>query len=200
MLSKIRFSVVDVETTGLNAKKEEIVSIAIIPMIGTRILAGDHYYRFVRPKKLKAGSIKIHGIDIKPLKNAKTFREISGELNEILRDTIFVGCSTGFDVEILKRHFSRINIKIKPDWVDIIQVERWLSERGGVRGDFTTLEQLMARYGLEDVCRHSALADAYQAAQIFQFQLKKLMGFKVGMKDLLSIGRRREEFVPLGMG
>lgn len=200
MLSKTKFSVLDLETTGLNTKRDEIVSIAIIPMIGTKISVGEHYYSFVKPKKINAKSIKIHGIDIKTLKNAKTFGEISGDIHRMLGDTILVGCDTGFDVEILRNHFSRNNIKIKLEWIDIIQIEKWLSERNGVRRDFTTLEQLVKKYGLENIYRHSALADAYQAAQIFQFQLKKLLGLGVGEKDLLDIGKRKQEFVPLGMG
>ena len=200
MLSKTKFSVLDLETTGLNTKRDEIVSIGIIPMIGTKILIKNYYSRFVKPRKIDAKSIKIHGIDPSTIKNAKSFEEISEEIAGILKDNILVGCNTGFDVEILKNHFSRGNIKIKLEWVDIIQIEKWLSEKNGVRRDFMTLEQLVEKYGLEDIYRHSALADAYQAAQIFQFQLKKLLELRVGVKDLLDIGKRREEFVPLGMG
>jgi len=200
MLSKTKFSVLDLETTGLDTKRDEIVSIAIIPMIGTKILVGRYYYSFLKPKKINAKSIKIHGIDIKILKNARSFVEISDEINEILKDTVVVGCDTGFDVEILRYEFSRINKKVELEWIDIIQIEKWLSERRGVRRDFTTLEQLVKKYKLEDIYRHSALADAYQAAQIFQFQLKKLLRLRVREKELLDIGKRREEVVPLSIG
>lgn len=203
MLSKTKFSVLDLETTGLDIKKDGIVSIAIIPMIGTKILVGKYYYRFVKPRKIDAKSIKIHGIDLSTIKNANTFEEISEEIDEILKDTILVGCNTGFDVGILENHFSRNNMKIKFDWVDVIQIEKWLFEKSGMRRDFKTLEQLVERYGMENEYRHSALADAYQSAQVFQFQLKKLLEFKIGIKDLLNIGRRRQEFTPFmsyGMG
>jgi DNA polymerase-3 subunit epsilon len=181
-----RFSVVDLETTGLNPKKDEVLSIAIIPMVGTKILIGEHFYTFVKPKNLKGESIKYHGIDFKVLNSAPTFSEIAERLKAMLEGTILVGYATSFDARILENHFRKCKIKIKFKTIDIAKVESLLMRREGYGVIRFSFDDLLERYGLEGIYRHSALADAYYTAVIFQHQLKKAEKFGIGLNDLIE--------------
>lgn len=192
MLSKTKFSVLDLETTSLDVKKAGILSLAVVPMLGTKILISDYYSTFVKPGEMDAKSIKIHGIDLKAIEHAPKFEELADTVLEKLEGSIIVGCHIGFDVGILGRYFKKQNLKFKTGWVDILPVERFLSLRQGIRKDIDVFDDLLEMYDLDDSYRHSAAADAYLSAHIFQFQLKKLISYKVTLKELLKIGKRRE--------
>ena len=57
------FVVLDTELTGLNERKDSIVSLGAVRMSGTRIYLGDPFYRLVRPRTaLTRESVIIHGI------------------------------------------------------------------------------------------------------------------------------------------
>ncbi|RLI92120.1 MAG: hypothetical protein DRO65_00475, partial [Candidatus Altiarchaeales archaeon] len=180
--------------------KAEILAIAIIPMLGTKILIHERFFTFIKPKKLDAKSIKIHGIDIETIKDAPEFGEIARKILEKVEDTIIVGCDTGFDIAVLKKHFSKQKLKFDPKFIDIIQIERFLSAKEKKRVRIDTFEDILHIYKYEDSYRHSALADAYYSAQIFQLQLKKLISLGISIDKLLEIGRRKESFVPFYLG
>jgi DNA polymerase III subunit epsilon len=58
-----RFVVIDVETTGLDPARDEIVSFAALPVEQGRVLAGAAVSAFVRPATSPpAASIEIHGL------------------------------------------------------------------------------------------------------------------------------------------
>jgi len=185
-----RYSAIDPEATGLNPKKDEIVALAIIPMVGTRILIKDYFFTPVKPKKLKANSIKYHGIDFDALKNAPEFCTIADKIKTFLDGTIIVGYSTDFDVQILKNHFSKSKMRLDLKYIDVAQIEKWIMRKNGIGVIHLSLDDLIKKYDLELAYRHNALADAYYTARIFQYQLKKLLDFGVNkLTDLLSIGQ-----------
>ncbi len=183
-LREARFSVIDLETTGLNLLKDEILSIAIVPMRGTKIMAGESYYTFVRPTSYDLKSMKIHGIDPKTLESSPTFSEIANEVRKKIDDTIVVGHAVEIDINFLKKAFKSQGIEFKNRSIDIALLEKWLCDRLGDRkctADLS-LDSLIRDYNLSVRFRHDALADAFLTAQIFQIQLLKLM--KYGLTSL----------------
>ncbi len=185
-----RFSVVDIETTGLNSKDDDIVAIAVVPVTNMKIIVHDSYYTLVRPQKYRIEAMKYHGIGKDNLQNAPTFAEIAGLILEKLEDTL-VGYSVEFDYKFLKRHFKRIGVHLKKELLDIALVENWLGrERGDADLDLS-LEAIMDRYGLRQFYRHHASADAFFTAQIFQMQLHRLLALGIdSTKKVLKLTRR----------
>ncbi|MBO8183011.1 MAG: 3'-5' exonuclease [Archaeoglobus sp.] len=178
-LREAKFSVIDLETTGLNLLKDEILSIAIVPMKGTKIMAGESYYTFVKPSNYDLKSMKFHGIDPKTLKQAPSFSEISEEVRERIEDSIIVGHAVEIDLNFLKKAFKAQGIELNNKSIDIALLEKWLCDRLGERkctADLS-LDALIRDYNLSMRFRHDALADAFLTAQIFQIQLLKLMKY-----------------------
>jgi len=200
MLSKVKFNILDMETTSVDVKNAEILSVGIIPMLGTRIQIKDYYSTLVKPKRINAKSIKIHGIGMRAIENAPEFEDISNTVFEKLSDSTIVGCHIIFDIEILKKYFKRCGLIFEPRGVDVLKVERFIMRRNGIRRDTDSLDDLLRRYSLDTSYRHSSLADAYQTAQVFQFQLKKLISMGVTLKELLNISKRGDSSVPYYMG
>lgn len=189
-----KFAVVDVETTGLNVKKDEILSIAIIPMDGLKILFSEAYYRILKPRKFKVDSVKYHGITPRMVEEAPTFCEVKEEILEKLKERIIVGYSINLDIEFLKKSFKECEIIFECKYVDVADVEKLI---GRLFGDYTkdvTLEELAKKYGVDIAYRHSALSDAYITAQIFQMQLLRLL--KYGLRKFEDVLRaiKKEDF------
>ncbi len=192
-LESTEFCVLDLETTGLNPKKDEVLAVALIPMTGTRVHAGRYFYTLVRPEKFRYKSIEFHGICPGDVSPAPSFDEVGDKILELVEGKILIGYATLFDIEFLKRSFKkRMKVKFSPErYADIAEIEAWLVRKKGMaisyRLDFDTI---MKTYGIAEPSRHDALSDAYITARIFQKQILKLIDYKATIFDLVRIGRR----------
>ncbi len=193
-LREAKFAVLDLETTGLNPRKDEILAIGIVPMDGLKILSSRSFYSLVRPEKPHScSSARIHGISVRELKHAPSFEDIADDVEEVIGDRIIVGHCVEIDCEFLTRAFAATGRKKKFKCIDIVQIERALGKLLGESylNSEPTLENLAKKYGLKASYRHNALADAFIAAQIFLMQLVRLLKYGVNTTEkLLSLVRQ----------
>jgi len=188
-LGDARFFCVDVETTGLNVKEDEIVAFACIPIRGGKIIVHEAYYTLVKSRNYRIDSMKYHGISEGDLEKMPTFEEVAGEILE-RTEGVLIGHSVEFDHEFLRNHFEKIGIRLKRETVDIVRIEEWLGEKTGRRAFDLTLDGLMKKYGLRSYYRHNAFADAFFTAQIFQFELPELSQLGVTrLNQLIRLSR-----------
>ncbi len=184
------FCSVDVETTGLNVNKDEIISFACMPIRGGKIIVHEAYYTLIKSENYRIESMKYHGISERDLDKTPLFEEVA---REILKrtDGILVGHSIRFDYEILRKHFRKIGIKLKRQTVDVVMIEGWLAKKSGRPLSDLTLDSVMKKYGLKSYYRHNAFADAFFTAQIFQFELSEISRLGVnGVDELIRIAGR----------
>lgn len=177
-----RFCSIDIETTGLNIKKDEIVSFACVPIINLRILVRDFFYTIIKPKNYRIEAMKYHGISNNDLIGAPAFEEVADRILQRL-DGILLGHSVEFDYSFLKRYFKTLRMNLNRDILDIALVEKWLGQKRGCEGLDLTFEAMMERYKLRQYYRHNAAADAFFAAQIFQMQVPRLVAAGVDSVD-----------------
>lgn len=186
-LKDTKFCVIDLETTGLNTKTDEMIAFACVPVHELKLLVNNAYYTLVKPEKYNIKSMKYHGISIDDLKNAPTFKEVAYKILETL-DGIIVGHSVEFDYRFLKKSFKKIGINFKKNIIDIVSIEKWLAKKNNDLELDLTIEGLMNRYGLNDYYRHNAFADAFFTAQIFQFETLQLSRYGIdSAKKILKI-------------
>jgi len=185
-IEKTRFCAIDIETTGLDIRNDEIVSFACVPMLGPRILVGDAYYTLIRPPSFKMASMKYHGISETDLEHAPLFEEVADRILE-MTEGILVGHSADFDHDFLKRAFKAHKKVFKREALDIVCIEKWIGRKTGRMGEDLSFESVMSRYGLKESYRHNALADAFFAAQIFQMELHRLL--EMGIHSLKQLKR-----------
>ncbi len=85
------FAVVDLETTGLDPRIHEVLSVGVVPVDGGRIVLGRSYYSTVRPRVAPdSRSVVIHGIRPVDAAAARPADEVASELVEQLDDRILV--------------------------------------------------------------------------------------------------------------
>jgi DNA polymerase-3 subunit epsilon len=177
-LKAAKFYAVDIETTGLDFDKDEIVSFACLPIINLKILVRDTFYTLIKPKSYNHKAMKYHGISKDNLMDAPVFEEVSDRILKTL-DGILVGHTVEFDFMFLKTNFKSLGVRFKRDLIDIAMVERWLRLKRKTEETDLSLDGLIATYGLNPHYRHNAAADAFFAAQIFQIQMREIMALGI---------------------
>ena len=173
-LETAKFYAIDIETTGLNFDRDEIISFACVPIINLKILVRDTFYTLIKPKSYNYKAMKYHGISKDNLMDAPVFEDVSDRILKTL-DGILVGHTVEFDFTFLKTNFKSLGVRFKRDLIDIAMVERWLRLKRKTEENDFSLDSMIATYGLKQYYRHNAAADAFFAAQIFQIQMREMM-------------------------
>jgi DNA polymerase-3 subunit epsilon len=173
-LEKVTFCAIDIETTGLNPKKDEIIAFARVPLINLKILVHDSFHTLIRPRKYRIRAMKYHGISKDDLETAPAFDQVAERILRAL-DGILVGYAVDFDYAFLRRHFKSWGVNLRRDLLDIAMIEKWLRQEQGAEDLDLSFEAMLRGYGLKEYYRHNASADAFFAAQIFQMQMRKLL-------------------------
>ncbi len=162
--------VFDTETTGLDPKRDEILSIGAVKVKGDRILTSQSFEVFLRPERtISTESIKIHHIRpcdlehaVEPLEGVKKFLEFIG-------NRPLVGYYLEFDMAMVNR-------LIKP-WLGVTLPNRQVEVSGlyfdkkialipqgniDLRFDTILRELRIPRMG-----QHNALNDAIMTAMVY---------------------------------
>ncbi|MBI3873424.1 MAG: 3'-5' exonuclease, partial [Arcobacter sp.] len=111
----------DCETTGLNPKIDDIISIGAVKVKGNTILTSKKFERFVKPKKKLAGdSIKIHQIRECDLVDAKDIDDVIYEFLDFIGNRPLVGYYLEFDVAMINKYTtSKIGIKLPNKQIEV---------------------------------------------------------------------------------
>lgn len=177
-IENAKFCAIDIETTGLNPDKDEIIAFAYVPIFHLRILVRDTFYTLIKPKIYSFNTMRYHGISKDNLMDAPVFEEVADEILKVL-DGILVGHSIEFDFRFLKVNFKTAGVNFKRECLDIALVERWLRKKRSVADQDVSFDAMMTYYGLKQYYRHNASADAFFAAQIFQIQMRAMLALGV---------------------
>ncbi|NLI83707.1 MAG: 3'-5' exonuclease [Deltaproteobacteria bacterium] len=185
------YCAVDIETTGLDTARDEIIAVACVPIRSLRILVHRAFFTLVRAGTYRIASMKYHGISPGDLEAAPPFEDVAPEIFR-LTEGILVGYAVAFDYAFLQREFRRVGMKLKRDLVDVAAIEDWLRQKNGDPPMDLSLESMLRTYEIRPRFRHHAMADAFFAAQIFQIQVPKLLRLGIHKTGKLRrIARRR---------
>jgi DNA polymerase-3 subunit epsilon len=173
-LEDVTFVAVDLETTGLDFKSDEIITFASIPIRGMKILVNEAVYLTICPDRYRIDSMKYHGISADDLKGSPCFADAAAQILAAL-DGILVGYCVEVDHRFLQRFFRKSGMSFGRKIVDIALIEKWIIDHYGRRraDESLSFDVLLKRYELKEYYRHNALSDAFFSAQIFQIQCMK---------------------------
>jgi DNA polymerase III subunit epsilon len=160
-----RFIVVDVETTGLDPRRDEVISFAGIPIDSGRILAAGAVHGLVRPHVPPGDdSILIHRLREDDLAAAPRAPEALAPLAAAMHGRIPVVHASWVERTFLRKAGSRLPRRI----VDTALLWRLLSiERGEGDPGTCSLSVIAAALELPAHRPHEAEGDALTAAQAF---------------------------------
>jgi DNA polymerase III subunit epsilon len=164
-----RFVVVDVETTGLDPRRDEIVSFAAVPVEGGRIVAREAVGGLVRPEAPPPGSsVEIHGLRAADLAAAPPAAEALPQLGAALRGRVPVAHAAWVERAFLGPRLRPLGFRLPRRIVDTALLWRVLCvERGEGDPGWSELPAVAAALGLPAHRSHEAEGDALTTAQAF---------------------------------
>lgn len=193
------YVVLDTELTGLNPRKDSIVSIGAVRMKGGRIDLGNIFYRLINPSSvMKHKSIVIHGITPSEVAEKPPIEGVMSEFIDFCRDDVIVGHFISLDLDFINREARRIyGAPLKNHALDTCNIHEWIrfndgdfSRHYGGLAQELNLFSLAKKYRIPFSKAHNAINDAFVTAQLFQRFLSFLPRFGVKtLKDLLRIGK-----------
>lgn len=99
----------DCETTGLNPKIDDIISIAAVLIKDNKIISSKKFEKFVKAKKnLNEDSIKIHHIRECDLKDAEDINDVIIEFIDFIGNKKLVGYYLEFDIKMINKYLKQI--------------------------------------------------------------------------------------------
>jgi len=193
LVEDLKWVVIDMETTGLDTKKDRILSISTLIIENMEISVGSLRQWLVyqaNPTLNKA--VEIHGIMPAETKCGKPEDEVLKELLDILGTHPLLGHHVGFDVAMLNRaaeaHFGT---KLGNQHVDTAHMAMQVIDafhKTGYPGQHPpSLDELCTKLNITVFNRHSATGDTLATAEAFLMMcahLRKRLGRPLKFKDL----------------
>ena len=144
----------DLETTGLDPKKNKIIEIAAVRVKDGAVI--ERYQTLLNPGwRLPEKITELTGITNEELLDAPVIGEKLGEFLEFIQDRVIVGHSIMFDYSFLKRAAVNQGLVFEAKAIDTLKIARkYLSDLPS-----RNLHELCVHYGIGHHA-HRALADA----------------------------------------
>lgn len=118
-----RFVVIDLETTGLDAKLDKIIEIGAVKFEDG--VETETYSSYINPGvRLPENIVELTGITEEDLKDAPDMSEVIDKLEAFLGDSVLVGHNLMFDYSFLKRAFSYHRKIFEKQGIDTLKVAR----------------------------------------------------------------------------
>ncbi len=160
----------DCETTGLNPKVDDIISIGAVIIKNNKILTSRKFERFIKPKtKLQSDSIKIHHIRQCDLEDAKDIDDVILEFLDFIGNRPLVGYYLEFDIAMVNKYIKPkigINLPNKQIEVSALYYDKVIGTipQGNIDLRFDTI---MKKLNLPILSKHNAINDAVMTSMIF---------------------------------
>ena len=160
----------DLETTGLEAGKDEIIEIGAVKFRGIEVL--DQYQTFVRPRQIVPMKIsRLTGIVPNDLANAPTFNQVGADFARFLKTYPIVGHSIAGDLKFMAAQ----GLRVTQQSFDTFELATLLMPQLPNYSLSTIAEHLQ----IDHPDAHRALADADVSRQVFIALLDRLADLSV---------------------
>lgn len=191
-LDQVELLAIDLETTGLDPRKDELLSFGMVLVRGGQVHLGTARHLRVRPRGQVGGSAVVHGLTDDALAQAPPLELV---LPEVLRALVAEPPVPGTAEEaaaprrVLLAHFAQVETaflaaanrqiygaSVAVQVVDTLEIERRLlrAQHHELAAGTVRLDACRRRHGLPRYRAHSALTDAVACAELFLAQTAQL--------------------------
>jgi DNA polymerase-3 subunit epsilon len=170
-LAEVRFAVLDSETTGLDPRRDRLITIGAVAVIDDEIIIADSFEAMLKVA-YNASSVTVHGITRDEARDGLEESEALPLFLAWLRDAVIVGHHIKHDIDTLNAGFERnFGFHLLNHSLDTMDLTLHLEKDGAFAGrpeiaDFS-LDGLCRLFGVRPHDRHTAAGDAFLTAQVF---------------------------------
>lgn len=168
-VAELELLAVDMETTGVRADIDRLLSIGWVPVRRGRIILAEAGYVLIRGSQV-GESATIHGLTDQALEAGVDYEEAIAQLLEALRGHALLAHFAALEVGFLCAGTQQLyGTTPRLQVVDTFALERRHMERMGTypRGEDLRLPRVRERYGLPRYSAHNALSDALACAELY---------------------------------
>lgn len=184
-LSRCRMIVLDLETTGLNASKDEVIAIGAVAIEGGVIHLNDQFDLILRRPELDIReTVLIHGIGTEALTQGHETEDALLHLLEWMNGDPILAYHSAFDQKFLEKTLkAQLGYTASHLWMDVAEVLPAFFPHAETKG--RGLDNWADCFNLEISERHHAAADAMVTAELTLIALNAAQ--KKGVKTLKEL-------------
>lgn len=159
------YTVIDIETTGLDPQHNNIIEIAALRVVNGE--PGEQFSTLVNPAcKVNKFITDLTGITNKMLANAPMIMDVLPGYLDFIGEGIVVGHNVNFDINFIYENTEKhLQQSFTNDFLDTMKLSRKLfSENRHHR-----LCDLVMRFGICESVEHRALADVFQTQRCYEY-------------------------------
>ena len=164
------YVVFDTETTGLNPKEDEILSIGAVKIKDNKILTSQTFEIYLKNSKdISPKSIEIHRIRPCDLQNATDVEDGIKEFLHFIGSRPLIGYYLEFDVAMINKYIKpMLGITLPNEMIEVSEIyfekKITLIPQGNIDLRFDTILQ---NYDIPNMGLHNAVNDAIMTAMIY---------------------------------
>lgn len=178
-----RLVVVDVEATGLNTRKDNILAIGAVAVEQGGMAFKDTFYCVLNREHAVNDAVLIHRLGPETLARGVSVEEGLLAFLEFVGPTPLFAFHSPFDEQLLVRECKQhLKYRLAHTFVDVAQMAPLLTQEPLADA---TLDDWLTAFNLPMLERHNALADAYVTAKMLVMLLNK--AHKAGIVELSQL-------------
>src|SRR3989344_6101849 len=173
-MRKQNLAFIDIETTGLNLRKHEIIEIGCV-LTTPELQVIEEFELKIKPERIEdadKASLKVNRYDPADWVLAYNLKEAMKILSGKTKDCIMVGQNVAFDSAFLESAFTSTNISNNMHYhkLDTISIA-WAKLHNEPDINHFSLREMCVRFGIKNERSHTALSYAHATFALY----KKLM-------------------------
>ncbi|MGW9252489.1 TerD family protein [Streptomyces albidoflavus] len=185
------WALVDVETSGLIARRDQVLSVAVVTVGPDGERTGE-FSTLLNPG-CDPGPVDIHGLTTERLLGAPTFDLVAEEMAAMLQGRVLVAHNAQFDYDFLAYEFARAR-----RWLPVSQrlCTLALSRQVDPPTEDLKLGTLAAHYGVPQRRAHDALDDTRVLAGVLRASLREAERLALPLPLVTCPPRAESQFTP----
>ena len=160
----------DCETTSLNVKEAEILSIGAVKIRGNKVLTSDSFYVVVKPEGImQASNVKVHGLRPKDVSGGIPVQDAVRQLLDYIGGRPLVGYYVEYDVALVNKFLKpMVGIKLPNRAIEVsgIYYDQELKNNPDGYVDLR-MASIIEKLKFPDLPRHDALNDSINVALMY---------------------------------
>ncbi|WP_371100116.1 TerD family protein [Streptomyces sp. PU_AKi4] len=185
------WALIDVETSGLMARRDRVLSVAVITIGPDGEQTGE--FSTLLDPGCDPGPVEVHGLTAERLRGAPTFDQVAGRIGAMLQNRVLVAHNAQFDYDFLAHEFARARM-----WLPVSQrlCTLALNRQVDPPTDDMKLGTLAAHYGVSRQRAHDALDDTRVLAGVLRASLREAARLDLPLPLVTCPPRAESRFTP----
>ena len=161
----------DCETTSLEVKEAEIISIGAVKIRGNQILTSESFYVLVKPEgMMEASNVTIHGLRPKDLSEGVSVQEALRQFLDFVGGRPVVGYFLEYDVAMVNKFLKpMLGIKLPNKQIEVSSIYYRQEVQKKFYDSYVDMRMapMIQKLGIPDLPRHDALNDSINVAMMY---------------------------------